>query len=85
MRPPSIQELRARIARKRRARQSTARDLVALQDALHAQLRAEIEEARRRRAGAGSPDASGFPSRKRWPGAPGQRRDPGARQRELEL
>lgn len=58
-------ELRARIARKRRARESTARDFVRLQDALHAELAASIEDAQRARAR--------------------DRRDPGSRQRELEL
>ena len=43
MRAATIPELRARIARKRRARQSTARDEVALQDAIHDELRAGIE------------------------------------------
>jgi hypothetical protein len=37
--------LMARIARKRRARQSIARDLTRLQDLVHEQLRAEIRAA----------------------------------------
>lgn len=46
----TIGELKDRIARKRSSRQSIARDMVRLQDAIHAQLEAEIEARQRARA-----------------------------------
>lgn len=50
MRAATISELKARIERKRSVRQSIARDVVRLQDARHAQLAAELEDAQRARA-----------------------------------
>ena len=46
----TIEQLRRRIARKRAAHQAITRDLVRLEDALHEQLRRELDETRRDRA-----------------------------------
>ncbi|WP_020179667.1 hypothetical protein [Methylopila sp. M107] len=47
MRAATRPELISRIARKRRSKQSIARDLVRLQDALHAELEAALDETQR--------------------------------------